>query len=65
MEATIEMGNAKGYNMVLLGALLKIDPVVSIDDVLKGLRKVLPERHHHLLPANEAALKRGMQLVEA
>lgn len=64
MNATIEMGNAKGYNMVLLGALIKSRPMVTLETVLKGLKKVLPERHHHLLPANETALRRGMDLVK-
>lgn len=64
MEATIDMGNSKGYNMILLGSLLKVNPVVSIDNVLKGLKKALPERHHHLIPANEAAINRGMELVK-
>ncbi|MCM1449431.1 MAG: 2-oxoacid:acceptor oxidoreductase family protein [Clostridiales bacterium] len=64
LTATIEMGNAKGYNMVLLGAMIKKCPVVSIDAVLRGLKKALPERHHRLIPANEAALRRGMELVD-
>lgn len=63
MEATIKLGNAKGYNMILLGALLGIKPMVSLDDVLRGLKKALPERHHHLLPANEKALLAGMELT--
>lgn len=63
MDATIELGNAKGYNMILLGALLKLKPVVSLDDVLRGLKKALPERHHHLIPANEVAILKGMSLV--
>ena len=63
MDATIELGNAKGYNMILLGALLKLKRVVSLDDVLRGLKKALPERHHHLIPANEAAILKGMSLV--
>lgn len=64
MQATIALGNAKGYNMVLLGALLGLRPMVSLDDVLRGLKKALPERHHHLLPANEKALLTGMSLVK-
>lgn len=63
MDATIELGNAKGYNMILLGALLKLKNVVSIDNVLCGLKKALPERHHHLIPANEKAILTGMSLV--
>lgn len=63
MEATIALGNPKGYNMILLGALLKLKPIVSLDDVLKGLEKALPERHHHLIPANGKAILAGMDLV--
>ncbi len=64
MTATIEMGNPKGYNMILLGALIEARPMVGIEAVLRGLKKALPERHHHLIPANEQALRRGMELVK-
>ena len=64
MEACIRLKNSKTYNMVLLGALLKCRPIVEIDAVIRGLRKTLPERHHHLLPLNEQALKEGMSLVQ-
>lgn len=63
MTASIELKNSKTYNMVLLGSLLKLRPVVEIDAVLRGLKKTLPERHHHLLPLNEEALRKGMTLV--
>ncbi len=63
MDATIKLGNAKGYNMVLLGAYLKLKPIVSMDALLRGLKKSLPERHHHLIPANEKAINAGMELV--
>ena len=63
MQASIELNNSKTYNMILLGALLKLRPIVEIDAVLRGLKKTLPERHHHLLPLNEQALLKGMSLV--
>ncbi len=63
MTAAIEMNNAKTYNMILLGALLKRRPIVSVEAVIKGLKKTLPERHHHLIPLNEEAINRGMALV--
>ena len=63
MEAAIELKNSKTYNMILLGALLKCRPVVETDAVIRGLRKTLPERHHHLIPLNEQALLKGMSLV--
>ena len=63
MTAAIEMNNTKTYNMILLGALLKQRGLVSVDAVVKGLKKTLPERHHHLIPLNEQAIKRGMELA--
>jgi len=48
-----EMGNAKIFNMVVLGAYLKVKPVVKIENVIKGLKKSLPERYHKLIPMNE------------
>ena len=62
-EAT-KLENPKVMNMIVLGAFLKKKPILELDSVLQGLKKVLPERYHHLLPLNEKAIKRGMQLVE-
>lgn len=64
MDATFEMQNTKAFNMLVLGALLKVKPMVSIESVLKGLKKTLPERHHKLIPMNEEALRKGMELVK-
>lgn len=63
MDAAVEMGNSKTYNMIVLGAILGMKPVVDVDAVLRGLKKTLPERHHHLLPLNEQAIRRGIALV--
>ena len=52
------------FNMVVLGAYIKVNPVVDFENVIKGLRKSLPERHHHLIPVNETAIQRGMELVK-
>lgn len=58
-----EMGNAKIFNMVVLGAYLKVKPVVQVENVIKGLKKSLPERYHKLIPMNEDALNMGMNNV--
>ena len=63
MEATFKLPSSKVYNMVLLGALLKARGLVSVDAVMRGLKKTLPERHHHLLPLNKDAILKGMELV--
>ena len=64
MEATLEIGNNKAFNMIVLGAMLALTPIVTIDSVLKALKKTLPERHHHLIPMNEEALRKGMSLIK-
>ena len=63
MDAANEIGNPKAFNMIVLGGLLKLRPMVAIDSVLRGLKKTLPERHHHLIPMNESAIKKGMELI--
>ena len=63
MEATFELSSSKAYNMVLLGSLLKVRGLLPVEAVMKGLKKTLPERHHHLLPINKQAILKGMELV--
>lgn len=58
-----EMGNTKIFNMIVLGAYLKVKPVVQIENVIRGLKKSLPERYHKLIPMNEDALNTGMKHV--
>jgi 2-oxoglutarate ferredoxin oxidoreductase subunit gamma len=58
-----KLKNAKTMNMIILGAYLHLRPVVSVESVLEALKKVLPEKYHHLLPVNEAALDRGEELI--
>lgn len=68
IEASSEaakMNNTKILNMIMLGAFLKKRPIIELENILEGLKKVLPERYHHLLPLNEQALRKGMELVEA
>ena len=64
MEKAAEMKNAKVFNMIVLGALLKICPVVTTTGLEKALYKSLPERHHALIPLNMQAVEEGMKLVE-
>lgn len=64
MNTSIEMNAPKSFNMIILGGMLKIRPIVEIENVLLGLKKSLPERHHHLIPMNESAIKKGMEIIE-
>ncbi len=56
-----EMGNTKIFNMIVLGAYLKVKPIVKLENVILGLKKSLPGRYHKLIPMNEAALTKGME----
>ncbi|MDR0754279.1 MAG: 2-oxoacid:acceptor oxidoreductase family protein, partial [Prevotellaceae bacterium] len=58
------MKNAKAFNMIVLGGFLKVKPIVKMDNVIAGLKKSLPERHHHLIPMNEQAITRGMDIIK-
>ena len=64
MEAANEMNNTKVFNMIVLGGLLKLEPIVTLEGVVNALKKSLPERHHKLIPMNEEAIKKGMQIIE-
>ncbi|MDH6303964.1 2-oxoglutarate ferredoxin oxidoreductase subunit gamma [Parabacteroides sp. PF5-5] len=64
MDAATELKNEKVFNMLILGGLLKVEPMVTLESVLLGLKKSLPERHHKLLPVNEAAIKKGMEIIQ-
>jgi 2-oxoglutarate ferredoxin oxidoreductase subunit gamma len=67
VDATSEaarMNSPKTFNMVVLGGFLKIRPIITHENVLKGLKKSLPTRYHNLIPMNEAALERGMELIK-
>lgn len=64
MDAAAELNNSKAFNMVVLGAYLKVQPIVDMEGVVKGLKKSLPTRHHHMIPMNETALQKGMDIVE-
>ncbi|HEX6914617.1 MAG TPA: 2-oxoacid:acceptor oxidoreductase family protein [Chitinophagaceae bacterium] len=61
----IKMKSPKIMNMIILGAYLHLKPVVAIESILEALKKVLPEKYHHMLPLNEQALLRGEELVNS
>ncbi|MCI6235135.1 MAG: 2-oxoacid:acceptor oxidoreductase family protein [Prevotella sp.] len=63
MDKAAEMQNSKVFNMIVLGGLLKVCPVVSTDGISKALFKSLPERHHPLIPLNMQAVDEGMNII--
>lgn len=63
METAAQMKMMKCFNMFVLGGLLKLHPIVTVESVLKALKKCLPERHWHTIPMNEEALFKGMEII--
>ncbi len=59
-----KMENKRVFNMIVLGGYLKVKPLVKMENVVKGLKESLPERHHAMLPINEEAIKRGLEIVQ-
>lgn len=51
-------------NMIMLGAFIEVRKVVKLESVIKALHKVLPERHHHLIPLNLEAISIGRKIVQ-
>ncbi|MFN0157148.1 MAG: 2-oxoacid:acceptor oxidoreductase family protein [Bacteroidota bacterium] len=62
-EEAAKLNNARIMNMIVLGAFIAQTGVVEIASLMHALEKVLPERYHNLLPLNERALRRGMELA--
>ncbi len=63
-KAATELKNVKVMNMLVLGALMKVNPIVKTESLITALKETLPERHHKLIPLNEKAIALGMSLIE-
>ena len=63
MDKAAEMKNPKVFNMIVLGGLLKVCPVVSTEGLNKALFKTLPERYHNLISLNMQAVEQGMNII--
>ncbi|HBC77456.1 MAG TPA: 2-oxoglutarate ferredoxin oxidoreductase subunit gamma [Bacteroidales bacterium] len=63
-EEASKMNSPKTFNMIVLGGFLKVKPVLTMENVIKGLKKSLPERYHKLIPENEKSLLRGEEIIK-
>lgn len=64
IDVAAKVGNSKVYNMAVMGAYLKIKPVVEMENVDKGLAKCIPARYSDLIALNKQAIEEGMNSVE-
>lgn len=63
-EEASKMKSPRTFNMIVLGGFLKVKPIIRLENIVKGLKKSLPERYHNLIPMNEKALERGMEIIK-
>ena len=61
IEVAASIGNAKVYNMAVLGAYLKARPFLEMKNVVKGLEKSIPARYADVIPKNREAIEKGME----
>ncbi len=63
-EEAQKLNKKQVANMVFIGAFLEMRPVVKVENIINALKKVLPERHHHLIPVNEQAIAVGASIAK-
>lgn len=62
-EEAAKRGMIRVFNTMVLGGYLKVRPVVTVESVVEGLKKSLPERAYRMIPANEEAIMTGGELI--
>jgi len=62
-EMAEEIGNPRLANMLMLGALLAVEPILPLETVEKALGEHIPERHKKTLPMNFKAMELGAEFV--
>lgn len=64
-DEAARIGSAKVFNMIVLGAFLKLKPLIEPEYMHKGLEKSLPVRHHGSIPENEKAIEIGKEIIKS
>lgn len=59
------IGNQRLANMIMLGALVKKLPILTIEQLAQGLDDHIPERHRNLIELNCRALREGYLFTES
>jgi 2-oxoglutarate ferredoxin oxidoreductase subunit gamma len=56
-----ELGDVRMTNMVLLGAMIAVNPIIEREGLAQALRDHLPESKQHLIGPNIEAMRRGYE----
>ena len=59
------LGNKRLANMIMIGALIKKLPVLTIEQLAQGLNNHIPDKHRNLIELNCRALREGYLLTES
>ena len=59
-----EIGLSRLANMIMVGAMVALKPILSLDAVKKALEEHIPERHQKTLPMNYEAMDRGFEFAK-
>ncbi len=60
-----DVGNPKGANVAILGAVMAKEPIVEMDKMVEAIRIELGERKARFLEGNKKALVAGMEAANA
>lgn len=63
-QLALELGDVRMVNMVACGAYAAQSAALQLDSLGEALKKTLPERNHHLIPANIKAIEAGYAAVK-
>ena len=64
-ELATDAGNELAASMVIVGAYVGLTGIVGVDALLGGMRESVPPYRHQHLAVNEAALRAGLDAVDA
>jgi len=63
-EIAEEIGTSRLINMIMVGAMTHLKPILPLEAVKKALEKHIPERHKKTLPMNFEAMDKGFAFAE-
>jgi 2-oxoglutarate ferredoxin oxidoreductase subunit gamma len=60
-DLAMDLKNDRLANMIMIGAFVEKTRVVNLDTMISVLPRIFDERHHHLIPANTEAIRKGAE----
>lgn len=58
-----ELGASQVAAVIALGLMVAKSGLVPIETLKSAFKEVIPERHHNLIPKNEAAVDKGVEIA--